>query len=354
MAPVTRPFSRLALSCSRQATSRCTSSLYTQQSCWTFRRQPFSAASTRLSTSSEETEISDLNYDFTNLPELEKQLQKEVDSTVRNLRKNVNYNFRELPKQRTGYWGADDEDDLMMQVEDGDDEFHQDDMTSMAHAELEEHRELREYARIVAWDMPSLSALAKPFTLPPQTHVLRFRQTTYLGETHPAETKIVVELCSKDLTPTYLTEEQRITLLKLVGPRYNPDTDIIHMSCEKFPTRAQNKRYLGDLVNTLIKEAKEGDSFADIPLVFPHHKPKKRYVFPESWNVTEESKKQIEAARHQIDDIVAKKGIVDGNEVIAQAAKTLPALGAMNQLLPSAQTVPVKKGQKSRGPKARN
>lgn len=124
------------------------------------------------------------------------------------------------------------------------------------------------------------------------------------------------------------------------------------MSCEKFPTRAQNKRYLGDLVSTLIKEAKEGDSFADIPLTFPHHKPKKRYVFPESWKVNEKNQKQIEEARNQIEDIMAKKGIVDGNEVIAQAAKTIPALGSMDQL--AAQTVTVKKGQKVRGPKGRN
>lgn len=47
----------------------------------------------------------------------------------------------------------------MTQVEDGDDVFGEDDMTSMAHAELEEHRELREYARIAAWDMPSLSGM---------------------------------------------------------------------------------------------------------------------------------------------------------------------------------------------------
>lgn len=47
----------------------------------------------------------------------------------------------------------------MTQVEDGDDVFGEDDMTSMAHTELEEHRELREYARIAAWDMPSLSGM---------------------------------------------------------------------------------------------------------------------------------------------------------------------------------------------------
>ncbi|KAK2879929.1 hypothetical protein FQN49_000741 [Arthroderma sp. PD_2] len=371
MAPVARSFSRLALSCSRQAIPRRTSSRYTQVSCSTInrqRQQPFSAASMRLAE----------GYDLGDDPALERELMQEVESSIRELKRNAPTNYPALQRQRKGFWAEEEEDEFMTVTEDNDEEFYHDDITSMAHAELEEHRELREYARITAWDMPSLSgklsyfpilcvnvfesdtdrffdlALAKPFTLPPQTHILRFRQTTYLGETHPAETKVVLELCSKDLAPTYLTEEQRITLLKLVGPRYNPDSDIIHMSCEKFPTRAQNKRYLGDLVGTLIKEAKEGDSFADIPLTFHHHKPKKRYVFPESWKVTEESKKQIESARQQIDSLITDKGIVDGNEVIAQAAKTLPGLNSMDVFGSSEQKVPAKKGQKARGPKARH
>jgi small subunit ribosomal protein S35 len=82
-----------------------------------------------------------------------------------------------------------------------------------------------------------------------------------MGEQHPAEPKVVMELASQDLTPKYLTEAQRQTFLKLAGTRYNPQTDIVRMSSEKYGSRAQNKRYLADLVNSLIKEAKEGDSF---------------------------------------------------------------------------------------------
>jgi small subunit ribosomal protein S35 len=42
-----------------------------------------------------------------------------------------------------------------------DDEFKEDDISSLAHAELEQHREMREYARLAAWEMPLLSS--KPF-----------------------------------------------------------------------------------------------------------------------------------------------------------------------------------------------
>lgn len=160
-----------------------------------------------------------------------------------------------------------------------------------------------------------------------------------MGESHPAEPKVVMELCSRDLVPKYLSEAQRLTLLKLIGPRYNPETDIIHMSCEKFPARAQNKRYLGDLINTLVKEAKEGDSFADIPLDLRHHTPSKPKIpFPNSWNMTEERKKQLEAKRAERQQ--SHRSVVDGNEIAIQAAKTMPAL--KEPVNPAQQRVPVR------------
>lgn len=40
-----------------------------------------------------------------------------------------------------------------------DDDFQGDDITSLGHGELEQHREMREYARIAAWEMPLLSSV---------------------------------------------------------------------------------------------------------------------------------------------------------------------------------------------------
>ncbi|KAB8079237.1 mitochondrial ribosomal subunit protein-domain-containing protein [Aspergillus leporis] len=250
----------------------------------------------------------------------------EIEKSVSSMEKETGLRFEDVREKRLGFWGEEEDDEFAL-VEDADEAFNDDDITSMAHAELEVHREIREYARIAAWDMPLLSQLAKPFTLPPQTHILRFRYTTYMGEQHPAEGKVVVELSSKDLAPKYLSEAQRQTFLKLVGPRYNPDTDIVRMSCEKFETRAQNKRYLGDLINTLIKEAKEGDAFTDVPLDLRHHKPKTKLQFPESWKLTEERKKQIEARRAERKRQEQERAaVVDGKTVITEAAKILPAL----------------------------
>lgn len=74
-----------------------------------------------------------------------------------------------------------------------------------------------------------------------------------MGEFHPAENKVVVEFSPKDMP---LTEAQQTKLRKLLGPRWNPETDVAKISCEQFEHQAQNKRYLGDLVGKLVEQAK--------------------------------------------------------------------------------------------------
>ncbi|KAJ5640630.1 hypothetical protein N7528_000255 [Penicillium herquei] len=249
----------------------------------------------------------------------------ELEKKVNQIDKAEDIRFEDVRNTSRGFW-AEDEDDEFAMVEDGDEEVNDDEITSMAHAEMEFHREMREFARIAAWDMPMLSKLAQPFTLPPENHILRFRYTTYMGEQHPAEPKVVVELASKDLTPKILTEAQRQTFLKLVGTRYNPQTDVVRMSCEQFGSRAQNKRYLADIVNSLIKEAKTGDAFADIPLDLRHHKPKFRPQFPDSWKMTEERRRQLAARREERYNAEKQRELVDGNEVVGSAVLSLPEL----------------------------
>lgn len=47
-----------------------------------------------------------------------------------------------------------------------DEKFDNDDITSLGHGELEQHREMRHYARIAAWEMPLLSSTPLPTPLP--------------------------------------------------------------------------------------------------------------------------------------------------------------------------------------------
>jgi hypothetical protein len=178
----------------------------------------------------------------------------------------------------TSYWWDEDDDDLQTADVEGWDTFNEDDIMSVAHGKLDELREYRHYARLAAWEMPLLSSefvwpqkratatnavveieLAKPFEPPTDDQVLRFRYTTYMGEFHPAERKVVVTLSPADLG---LTERQQLKMKKLAGPRYDPEKDFIKMSCEKFDHQAQNKRWLVDQVERLIVAAKVRDPIA--------------------------------------------------------------------------------------------
>lgn len=161
--------------------------------------------------------------------------------------------------------------------------------------------------------------LARPFNLPNASTPFRFRYTSYLGEKHPATNKVVVEFSASDMPN--LKPIQKDKLIKLAGPRYNPDTDIIKMSCEMFDTQAQNKRFLGDTISKLLAEARDGkDTFADVPFDFRHHKPKVRHEFPKEWILTEERKKYLAEKRQRLlkaDDERAHNGnMVDGQKTV--------------------------------------
>jgi len=84
---------------------------------------------------------------FAELEKMSNQIDREEDMR-----------FEDIRTKSRGFW-AEDEDDEFALVEDGDEEINDDEITSMAHASMEVHREMREYARIAAWDMPMLSSM---------------------------------------------------------------------------------------------------------------------------------------------------------------------------------------------------
>ncbi|SAM00665.1 hypothetical protein [Absidia glauca] len=154
-----------------------------------------------------------------------------------------------------------------------------DDQTTIGHNLFENIRNVRQYLRKTQYELPKLSAYAQPFVPPTASEIVQYKTHTYCGEGHPVERKVVLSVKVADLQ---LTSEQRHKLLLLAGPRYHVDTDELIMSSEKFPKGNQNKKYVGDLLQSLLKEAKDGkDTFADIPLDLPQ--PKKKLVFPKEW-----------------------------------------------------------------------
>lgn len=197
------------------------------------------------------------------------------------------------------------------------------DLSSLAHRELEQHRELREMVRLAAWEMPLLGPLSRPFEHPQKDHVLRWRYTTYMGESHPAARKVVVTFNPHRMPDMEAKQVQK--LLKLAGPRYDPAKRQVKMSCESFETAAQNKRYLADTIGRLVAEAKDpaADSFEDVPLDLRHHRPKVRHEFPRDWIMTKERRMQLQGARRQarLEEARRVEGnrLVDGKEAIEAA-----------------------------------
>lgn len=111
--------------------------------------------------SPEDREIFDQNSqaiadDFAN-PNSRAPMLSEINQAVQEIDREIPMPFNDPKPKSLGFWGEDEEDEFAL-VEDDDDEFKNDDISSIAHAELEQHREIREYARIAAWDMPLLSS----------------------------------------------------------------------------------------------------------------------------------------------------------------------------------------------------
>ncbi|AOA63072.1 37S ribosomal protein S24, mitochondrial [Komagataella phaffii CBS 7435] len=172
-----------------------------------------------------------------------------------------------------------------------------DDYPSQAHDLIDEHREQRYYNRVAAYELPQLAKFRQEFKKPsPTEKPLRFRYTTYLGESHPAERKVVLECRVSDLQ---LGPKESHKFKLLASVRYDHSTGLFKMSSDRFPEPTQNAKYLTQMFNRLLAESKNlKDSFEDVPLDTRHTKAKlskkhrkKDYKFPASWNRPEDAPK---------------------------------------------------------------
>ncbi|KAL5606104.1 hypothetical protein BROUX41_006127 [Berkeleyomyces rouxiae] len=251
-------------------------------------------------------------------PEDLKELTGALDRLGEHIVENPVRSQEPKPTPRSYWFDPDDPETLTHTIEG--DKFEENDISPLAHAKLQELREEREYMRVMAWEMPLLAKFAKKFTPPSATQVLRFRYTNYMGEEHPAQSKVVVEFSTADLG---LTPVQQRKLAKLAGPRYNPQTHLIKMSCESYPHQAQNKRFLSDQVDRLIAEAKDPkDTFEDVPLDTRHHKYVSNPKWPKEWTLTKRRRAQLAAEREKTAQIDAAReadgSVVDGTATIEE------------------------------------
>lgn len=95
-------------------------------------------------------------------PEVESKLKGLVGEAIHEVVTQVRPPKIQEPRLKPGLFSMGEEDPVGTGE---DEEFKGDDITSLAHGDLEQHREVREFARIAAWEMPLLSSPSS-FDLP--------------------------------------------------------------------------------------------------------------------------------------------------------------------------------------------
>lgn len=186
--------------------------------------------------------------------------------------------------------------------------------------------------------------MAKEFQPPTHKEILRFRKTSYMGEQHPAQHKCVVEFCPSDIPN--LTPLQLSKLQKLLGARYTPlpatklhpanwSSGIAKMSCEKYPTWAENAADLRLRIDNLVTAAMDDtDTFEDIPLDKRHYKEVSKPRFPVEWRIDIKGERMLEiegirAKALQLDEGKVRSGqLIDGTAVVQEAIANMALLGA--------------------------
>lgn len=156
-----------------------------------------------------------------------------------------------------------------------------DDMPSIHQEMIEEGREMRRFLRKTKFELPELTKFVKEFVPPTPDQCIQIRLQHYQGEEHPVSRKAVASISVSAVAKAENLDSKQVQrLILLAGPRYKNDT--IKISCEDFPHRAQNMKFISDTIKKLLTSAREGGEWDDLPI--PKRKAaKKSYPFPKAW-----------------------------------------------------------------------
>lgn len=106
-------------------------------------------------------------YEHMTSPEVEQQLASDIALAAHEVAEETPHAEISIPRIKSGLMSM---GEIEEQDSGEDEEFEGDDITSLGHGELEQHRELREYARIAAWEMPLLNSMTSlPPSIPPSS-----------------------------------------------------------------------------------------------------------------------------------------------------------------------------------------
>ncbi|KAG0677042.1 37S ribosomal protein S24, mitochondrial [Pichia californica] len=130
---------------------------------------------------------------------------------------------------------------------------------------VRDFRDLMEFNRKAAFELPQLAQYRKPYNpVSKKDAPIIYKYTRFIGESHPGERKVVLQLKLKDLQ---LNENAQHKFKLLSGSRYDHKTDIFLMSSDRYLEPAQNASFLSDVLSDLIKESNnKPEEYADIPL----------------------------------------------------------------------------------------
>ena len=102
-----------------------------------------------------------LIHEYMAQPDVASELTGEVSKLANEFLEEMPRRDPDLPRIKPGLLAMGEDDE---QAVGEDPEFEGDDITSLAHGELEQHREMRQYARIAVWEMPLLYSTLNPST----------------------------------------------------------------------------------------------------------------------------------------------------------------------------------------------
>ena len=75
----------------------------------------------------------------------------------------------------------------------------------------------------------------------------------YFGEPHPANNKVVLSLSIPSL---HLSQAEGHKFRLLAGPRWDSESDVFKLACDKFETREENAKWCDETLAKLIGESK--------------------------------------------------------------------------------------------------
>ena len=156
---------------------------------------------------------------------------------------------------------------------------------------VRDFRDLMAFNRKAAFELPQLAQFRKEYKPTPRTESpVTYKYTRFIGESHPGERKVVLQLKLKDLQLSAAAEHK---FKLLAGSRYDHKTDVLLMSSDRYLEPAQNASFLSDVLDDLVRECNnKPEEYADVPLDKRHtiakyskkQRKNKNYIpFPKDW-----------------------------------------------------------------------